>query len=121
MLVSAMAGPEEAKNLGGEEILRLIQIRLATPGLKKSRRSVKPIRCKREPAIHVPETQSAFHRRALRNAFRRPNVRLQSKSFARWNQLRRRSSCIGSSQNSFLIGKSQMTPLAWGARLAVIV
>jgi hypothetical protein len=28
------------------------------------------------------------------------------------------SSCIGSSQNSFLIGKSQMTPLAWAARLA---
>jgi hypothetical protein len=32
-----------------------------------------------------------------------------------------RRSCIVSSQNSFLIGKSQMTPLAWAARLAVIV
>ena len=36
-------------------------------------------------------------------------------------QQRVASYCIVSSQNSFLIGKSQMTPLAWDARLAVIV
>jgi hypothetical protein len=30
-----IAGPEEAKNLGGAKGLRLIQIRLATPSLEK--------------------------------------------------------------------------------------
>ena len=39
----------------------------------------------------VPEKQSAFHPRAQRNAFRRRDVRLQSRSFARWNQSMRRS------------------------------
>ena len=31
-------------------------------------------------------TPSAFHPRAQRNAFRRHDARLQSRSFARWNQ-----------------------------------
>ena len=44
-----------------------------------------------ESQIQVPETQSAFHPRAQRNAFRRRDVRLQSRSFARWNQSLRRS------------------------------
>jgi hypothetical protein len=37
------AGPEKAKNLAGQKVLRLIQIRLAPPSLKKSRLPVKPI------------------------------------------------------------------------------
>ena len=36
-------------------------------------------------------TPSAFHPHAQRNAFRRRDVRLQSRSFARWNQSLRRS------------------------------
>jgi len=32
---SAIAGPEEAKNLAGVNALRLIQIRLATPSLEE--------------------------------------------------------------------------------------
>jgi hypothetical protein len=36
-LNSKVAGPEETKNLAGEDVLRLIQIRLATPSLEKSR------------------------------------------------------------------------------------
>ena len=83
---SAIAGPEEAKNLSGEKVLRLIQIRLTTPSLEKSRQLVKPIRRKLESPIPVPETQSAFHPRAQLNAFRRRDARLQSRSFARWNQ-----------------------------------
>ena len=38
-----------------------------------------------ESPIRVPETQSAFHPHAQRNVFRRRDVRLQSRSFARWN------------------------------------
>jgi len=38
-------------------------------------------------ADQVPETPSTFHPRAQRNAFRRTDARLQSRSFARWNQL----------------------------------
>jgi hypothetical protein len=33
-----------------------------------------------------PQEQSAFHRPAQRNAFGRRYARLQSRSFARWNQ-----------------------------------
>jgi hypothetical protein len=42
-----VAGREEAKNPSGEEVLRLIQIRLATPSFKKSRPLVKHNRGKR--------------------------------------------------------------------------
>ena len=45
-----IAGLEEAKNLAGES-LRLIQIRLATPSLEKSRLLVKHNRPKREPPM----------------------------------------------------------------------
>src|SRR6266478_2141691 len=41
--------------------------------------------------IRVPQTQSAFHRPAQRNACRRRDARLQSRSFARWNQWLTRS------------------------------
>jgi hypothetical protein len=43
------------KNLAGK-VLRLIQTRLATASLKKSRRRVKPIRGKRESQIQAQET-----------------------------------------------------------------
>jgi hypothetical protein len=35
--------------------------------------------------IQVPEKPSTFPRHAQRNAFRRRDARLQSRSFARWN------------------------------------
>jgi hypothetical protein len=44
----------------------------------------------RESPIRVPEAPSAFHRLGKRSAFRRPDVRLQSRSFARENQSLRR-------------------------------
>jgi hypothetical protein len=40
-LILLVAGREEAKNLAGKKILRLIQIRVATPSLEKSRLLVK--------------------------------------------------------------------------------
>jgi len=40
----------------------------------------------RESPIEAPQTLSTFHPRARRNAFRRRDVRQQSRSFARWNQ-----------------------------------
>ena len=40
--ICAIAGPEEAKNLGGGERLRLIQIRLAAPSLEKISKRVNP-------------------------------------------------------------------------------
>jgi len=38
---SAIAGPERAKNLAGKNVLRLIQIRLATPIFEKISQRVK--------------------------------------------------------------------------------
>src|SRR5207247_10683913 len=57
---SAIAGLEEAKNLAGK-CLRLIQMRVATRRLEKSRQYVKSIRCKRASLIQPQQTQSAFH------------------------------------------------------------
>src|SRR5207248_10781549 len=39
-----------------------------------------------KPPFPVPQTQSAFHPTAQRNASRRRDVRRQSRSFACWNQ-----------------------------------
>src|SRR4029453_9818969 len=39
-----------------------------------------------ERPIRVRQTPSTFHRRAQRNAFRCPDARQQSRTFARWNQ-----------------------------------
>jgi hypothetical protein len=39
-----------------------------------------------ESQVQVPETQSIFHPRAQRNAFRRRDARQQSRSVARENQ-----------------------------------
>jgi hypothetical protein len=50
------AGPEETKNLAGQNVLRLIQIRLTTPSLEKTRQPVKTIRRKRESPIHLLHT-----------------------------------------------------------------
>src|SRR6266478_9725417 len=41
--------------------------------------------------IRVPQRQSVFHPHAQRNACRRRDARLQSRSFARWNQWLTRS------------------------------
>jgi hypothetical protein len=57
---------------------------------QKRREPVKPIRRKRRLQIQVPETQSAFHPNAQRNAFRRRDVRQQSRSFAAENPRLRR-------------------------------
>ena len=64
---------------------------------KKSRQLVKmkgraeegPVHCSgsaRELPIRVRQTRSTFHRHAQRNASLCRDVRLQSRSFARWNQ-----------------------------------
>jgi hypothetical protein len=80
-VVSAIAGLEEAKNLAGKA-LRLIQIRLATPSLEKSRRSVNPIRRKRRSPIRVPKTRSTFHRHVQLSGDRRRDVRQEPRLFA---------------------------------------
>jgi len=50
-----------------------------------------PMADRRESPIPVPETRSVFPPRAERTAFRYRDVRLQSRSFARWKQSLRRS------------------------------
>src|SRR5438552_18524153 len=59
-----------------------IQTRLATPSLEKSRCAVKTIPRNPEPQIRVPQTQSAFHRLAERNASRRRHAHQRSRLFA---------------------------------------
>ena len=48
--------------------------------------SFSPALRERESPIQAPETQSAFHPRAQRDAFRCRGARQQSRSLARWNQ-----------------------------------
>jgi hypothetical protein len=50
-----------------------------------------PRTARTELPIPIPQTLSAFHPRAQRNAFRCRGVRLQSRSFARKNQSLKRS------------------------------
>src|SRR4030095_15381742 len=69
----------------GEESFAWVQIRLAMLSLKKPYLLVKHNRRNLESEIQAPQTQSAFHRRAQRNAFRRRNARQQRRSYARWN------------------------------------
>jgi hypothetical protein len=59
--------------------------------LRKSRLLVKPILRDPESLIQVPETRSAFHPRAQRNAFRRRDAHRQRRLFARKNPKLRRS------------------------------
>jgi hypothetical protein len=54
---------------------RLIQIRLTTLSFEKISPLVNTQFAKRESPIQAPETQSAFHPRAQRNAFRPRDVR----------------------------------------------
>jgi hypothetical protein len=44
-----------------------------------------------ESRFPVPKTRAAFHSHAQRNAFRRRDVRLQSRLFVHWNQSLKRS------------------------------
>jgi len=70
-LISAVAGPEEAKNQR-EKVLRLIRIRLTNCRvLQKSRQPVKAIRRKRGLRIRVRERQATLDPRTQR---RRPSV-----------------------------------------------
>src|SRR4030095_3501546 len=99
--------PEEAKNLAGE-VLRLIQIRLATPSLERislaglydlglsgvilhacaSRlpNSLNETRCKCESPIPFREMPPAFHRDAQWTASRHRDARLQPKWFVPENR-----------------------------------
>jgi hypothetical protein len=70
-------GSGGGKEPSGEKVLRLIQIRLAILSLEKTHLPVKHNRRKRESLIRTPETQSGFHPRAQRNAFRRRGERQQ--------------------------------------------
>ena len=90
-VVSAIAGPEEAKNPAGKSPPPDSDPFDDGRALIKIPSIVNTIRRERKSPIRVPETQSAFHPHAQRNAFRRRDVRLQSRSFARWNQSLRRS------------------------------
>ena len=81
-MISLVAGLEEAKNICGVTF-RLIQIRYSKPSLAKIF-----LACQADSPgppqslIQVAETLSAFHRYAQRNAFRRRDVRQQSKELA---------------------------------------
>jgi hypothetical protein len=55
-------GSGRGEEPGGAKVLRLIQIRLTTPILEKTRQPVKTIRRKRESQIRVSQIQSAFIR-----------------------------------------------------------
>jgi hypothetical protein len=83
--------PEEAKNLGGERVLRLIQIRLATSSVEKITTACQASSLR--PRITDSNSTNALSFSSARttNAFRRRDVRLQSRLFARWNQSLRRS------------------------------
>src|SRR5437867_13119813 len=87
-LILRFAGPEGAKNLAGE-VLRLIQIRLTAWSLEKITPASQDN--SRHAQIRVPQTQSAFHPHAQRNAFRRRDPRPPSRFFARQNRRLRRS------------------------------
>jgi len=67
--ISANAGPEGGKEPSGKEVLRLIQIRLAIPSLRKISATF--------------QINSAFHLRAQRSASRRSETRQQSRLFVR--------------------------------------
>src|SRR6266478_815662 len=88
---------QKAKNPAGK-VLRLIQDRPGDVELQKSRLSVKTIRRKCESPLRVPEMQSTSHPHAQRTAFRRRDVRRQSRSFVRLNPPLK----CGPSSNRFL-------------------
>jgi hypothetical protein len=49
------------------------------------------VSCQPESPLPIQETPLTFHPRAQRNAFRCPDARQQSRSFARWNESLRHS------------------------------
>jgi hypothetical protein len=77
---SAIADPEGAKNLAGKcpppdsNPLEMCSLEKITPASQDNSQRL-------EPQIQVPQTQSASHPRAQRNAFRRRDARLQSRLF----------------------------------------
>ena len=74
-LILRFAGPEGAKNLAGQNVLRLIQIRLTASSLDKITPASQDNSQRLEPPIRGQQTPSAFHPHAQRNAFRRRDVR----------------------------------------------
>jgi hypothetical protein len=84
----SVAGPEETKNPAGKEVLRLIQIRLATPSLAK----ISPTRQTNSPQQRITDSSSknavsfsSARTHAQRNAFRLRDARQQSGLFAHSN------------------------------------
>jgi hypothetical protein len=77
-----IAGPEGAKNLAVESPPPDSNPFNDYPVLKNLASLSRQFAAKGESPIRVPQTQSAFHPRARRNAFRRRDVRQQSRSFA---------------------------------------
>ncbi len=53
-LILVVAGPEGAKNLAGENVLRLIRIRLATPSLQK----ISPACQANSPQVRIADSSS---------------------------------------------------------------
>src|SRR5438876_12334023 len=92
MINPASCRSERERRTSGRSILLPIQICLATPSFEKSRQLGKTIRRKGESPIPVPQTHSAFHPHAQRNAFRRRDVHQQRSLFARENRSLRHSS-----------------------------
>jgi hypothetical protein len=81
----SLRGPRRRRT-SGAKVLRPIQIRLATSSLEKISPTCQHNSLQVQPPIRVPVTQSAFHPRARRTAFRRRDLRQQSRLFARRNQ-----------------------------------
>jgi hypothetical protein len=80
-------GSGRGEEPSGENVLRLIQIRLMASSLERFLPACQDkFRRKRESLILAAHAQSVFRLRAQRNAFRRRDVRQQARSFARWNQ-----------------------------------
>jgi hypothetical protein len=83
----AIRGSGSGEEPSGENVLRLIQIRLTTPILEKITPTCQANSPQPESPIPVPETWLTFHPHAQQTAFRRRDVRQQQKLFARWNPL----------------------------------
>src|SRR6266436_2757457 len=78
----------------GERFIKFLNVRVVVficRVLNKSRRAFKPNRRKRESPLQVPESPSTFPPHAQYSASRRHDARLQSRTFARWNQSLRHS------------------------------
>jgi hypothetical protein len=83
------AGLKKGKKAPGEKLLALNPLSRQRRVWKKSRLLVKTTCGKRRSPIRVPQTQSAFHGRAQRSAFRCRDAVQQSRLVARENPLLR--------------------------------